>query len=134
MSLGWLPCLLFLLAATRQDVRDRGVSRLTLLVWAAVALAGAVSGAWSVSLAGGAMAYLILWVAGAPSGDKLGSVLVGAYLGLAVGYALVVALGLAFAWWRGWGSRRSPADFAFYPFLLAGTSVIMLATVLARGI
>lgn len=127
MSLGWLPCLLFLLAASRQDARGRTVSRLLLLVWTLVGLGGAVLGAWAWSFAGVGLGFAILWLAGVPSGDRLGGAVAGGFLGLPVGYAAALALLGAWLGWRRWGSERSPADFAFYPFLLAGTATVILS-------
>lgn len=131
-QLAAIPCLAFLVQASLQDVRYHAVSRLTLLSWTVVGLAGSLAGAWSWSFLGAGLGFLLVTVAGAPSGDRFGAMVVGGYLGPSVGFAVALAVVLAFLRWRCWGTERSPADFAFFPFLLAGAiGVILSATIYA---
>jgi uncharacterized membrane protein len=83
--------------------------------------AGYMVGFWPLYLGGAFLGFGLIWIAGAPTGDRLG----GAFIGLVLGDGLVVlvvmaALAVCFIWWVQWGSRRSPADFAFFPFLSIG--------------
>jgi hypothetical protein len=124
-QLGFIPCVLFLLYATAQDIRHHHVERYVFVLWVTVAVIGGLVGAWPLSMIGAVVGYVLLSLAGVLSGDKLGGALVGALIGPIVAFAVALALVLAWLTWRRWGPWRSPADFAFYPFLSAGTAGII---------
>jgi len=123
MSLALVPCILFLFYATAQDIRSHTVERYVFIVWGIVAVAGWLAGAWPLSPTGAVLGFVLLGLAGVLSGDKWGGALVGLLMGPVVAVAVIVALLAAWLTWRRWGQWRSPADFAFYPFLSIGVAL-----------
>jgi hypothetical protein len=124
-QLGFIPCILFLLYATAQDIRSHTVERYVFVLWGAVAVIGWMLGAWTLSPTGAVVGFVLLGLAGVLSGDKWGGALVGLLIGPIVAVAVSMALLAAWLTWRRWGVWRSPADFAFYPFLSIGVALII---------
>lgn len=121
MSLGLIPLAAFLAVATWQDLSEHVVERWTYFFAALMLVAGFMVGFWPLHVGGAILGYGLIWIAGAPSGDRLGAGFIGCVMGDGLVVIVVMAaLSLAFIWWVQWGSRRSPADFAFFPFLSIG--------------
>lgn len=123
MSLGLIPLVLFLLSASREDVRDFTIRRVTVLLWSVVALVGWWTGAWFLDWYGAAVCGGMCWLAGTGRGDRYGGVLMGGLMGFDAIYAITLALiGAAIA---NWYHDRPFHALALYPFLLAGVSSII---------
>jgi hypothetical protein len=123
MSLGLIPLVLFLLSASREDVRNFAIRRVTVLLWSAVAVVGWWSGAWSLDVYGIVICGVMLWLAGTGRGDRYGGALMGGLMGPDAVYAITLALAgaLLVSWYR----DRPTHALALYPFLLAGVSSII---------
>lgn len=126
MSLGVIPLALFLAHATFQDVRCRAVYGVVFVFWSLVMVAGWALEVWELSGEGALLGFGLTWLAGLARGDRYGSAMVGALIGLDLAaLSLLIAFAVAFIWWRSYGDERSPADFAFFPFLSAGVGAMV---------
>jgi hypothetical protein len=114
---------MFLFYATMQDIQFHAVERYVFIVWGMVAIFGWMLGGWPISPTGAVLGFVLLSLAGVLSGDRWGGALVGLLMGPMVAVAVIIALVTAWLTWRRWGQWRSPADFAFYPFLSIGVAL-----------
>lgn len=131
MSLGVLSLACFLAVATWQDVRFHYVERWVFLAFGLQMLVLA----WPPSIAGALLGYGLLWCSGAPSGDRLGAMLAGLVLGpVTVAVAVIIGLTVCAIWWSRDSLQRSPADFAFFPFLSIGVGGTVLYRIVEIGL
>lgn len=127
MSLALIPLAAFLAVATWQDVTEHVVERWTFVFAGLMLVAGFMAGFWPLHVGGALLGCALIWIAGAPTGDRLGAAVIGLVLGDGLVVLVVMAaLACCFIWWVQWGSRRSPADFAFFPFLSIGVGGTVL--------
>jgi leader peptidase (prepilin peptidase)/N-methyltransferase len=131
-----------LASVTVSDLRFRTIPDRALLAGAAVAVAILAADQPSVLLArtgwaAAAGGFLLAAALTSPEGMGLGDVklaaLLGLYLGSAVAFALLLALGAGALWGaaliarHGWSARRRTIPFA--PFLASGAAAAWVATV-----